>query len=727
MDKQSISIPNPPNVSCGVGVGFRQQMVRSLGAVYQEIRNPPKSTKEKILKIRALVAAGKFEEASKVKRELQAFCWSGKFRERNNAGLIEHSGRLQIDLDKLGTPEEIQAIKQKLQADQHLEAIFLSPTGTGLKAGIRIPKAANTEEHIQFFLTTERYFKEVLGLTIDPQCKDLCRMCFMSYDPDAYFNPNASILDVHKWKPESSTELSRPTTLMESKPQRKPADQSKEQNYAETVLENAVQKIEQAPKGEKHNTRLRLSRLIGGYAASELLNQEQALSDLIAAAQSNTTDPKQAEKDVRDGFCYGMQSPLVVTPCRDQREFPNKSPCDTSNSEINHANGLDELGWHHQQIGKDRHILVANICNVQQYLRQNHAEIWFDEFLQKTLTKSESGETVEWDDQRDLVLTEKLQGFDEGLRRISTKLVHEGVMLYSVSRRRNILTDWLNSLEWDGQSRLDNWLSVYCGAKDTLFVREAGRCWLLAAVTRAFQSGTKFDHVLILEGEQGIGKSTVFTVLANGWSAELNTFRGKEAAERLDGVWVIEIAELAAIRKCDVETMKSFITTTHDRYRPAYGRNVVQKPRTCVFGGTTNSKDYLPDSTGNRRFWPVHCEAIDRDGLRQDRDQLWAEAIVRYRNGESFLLSDAARTEALKEQEERYQEDAWEESIIEYLKHRDGVTTAEILENVLEYPNKGCWKRSDEMRVGKILARQGLKKGVETSKGKRRSVYRKQL
>ena len=158
-----------------------------------------------------------------------------------------------------------------------------------------------------------------------------------------------------------------------------------------------------------------------------------------------------------------------------------------------------------------------------------------------------------------------------------------------------------------------------------------------------------------------------------------------------------------------------------------YGRTVVQKPRTCVFGGTTNSKDYLPDSTGNRRFWPVHCEAIDRDGLRQDRDQLWAEAIVRYRNGESFLLSDAARTEALKEQEERFQEDAWEESIVAYLKYHDGVTTAEILENVLEYPNKGCWKRSDEMRVGKILARQGLKKGVETSNGKRRSVYRKQL
>ena len=200
-------------------------------------------------------------------------------------------------------------------------------------------------------------------------------------------------------------------------------------------------------------------------------------------------------------------------------------------------------------------------------------------------------------------------------------------MLYSGVRRRNVLTDWLDSLEWDGQFRLDNCLSVYCGAENSAVIREAGRCWLLAAVARAYQPGTKFDHVLILEGNQSIGKSTVFRVLANSWSDELNTFSGKEAAEKLDGVWIIEIAELAAMRRSDVETVKKFITTTHDRYRPAYGRHAVDKPRTCVFGGTTNSKDYLPDSTGNRRFWPIHCEAINISGLRQDRDQLWAEAV----------------------------------------------------------------------------------------------------
>ena len=160
--------------------------VMDLAVVYEEIRNPLKSTKEKILKIRALVAAGKFEEANKLKKELRAFCMSGEFEDRNNAGLKEHSGRLQIDLDKLGTPEEIQAIKQKLQNDPHIEAVFLSPpSGTGLKVVLRITKAANAGEHLQSFLEAEHYFKEEYELEIDPQCKDVCRMCFMSYDPDA--------------------------------------------------------------------------------------------------------------------------------------------------------------------------------------------------------------------------------------------------------------------------------------------------------------------------------------------------------------------------------------------------------------------------------------------------------------------------------------------------------------------------------------------------------------
>ena len=176
MGKKPVSIPNPPNVSCRDGAGFKEPLVRSLGLVYEKILNPPKETLDKVMKIREL-ASENLKEASELKKELPAFCWSGTFGIRNNAGLIEHSGRLQIDLDKLGTPEQIQEIKLKLQCDQHIEAIFLSPSGNGLKGGIIIPKAASAEEHSRHFKAVERYFKEVHDLTIDPQCKDVCRMC----------------------------------------------------------------------------------------------------------------------------------------------------------------------------------------------------------------------------------------------------------------------------------------------------------------------------------------------------------------------------------------------------------------------------------------------------------------------------------------------------------------------------------------------------------------------
>ena len=232
------------------------------------------------------------------------------------------------------------------------------------------------------------------------------------------------------------------------------------------------------------------------------------------------------------------------------------------------------------------------------------------------------------------------------MRRIGRDIVDQGVNLYAFSEERNELKEYLKSLEWDGQRRLDTWLIEYCGAGASAFVREAGRCWLIAAVARAFEPGTKFDHMLVLEGDQGIGKSTVFEILAGPWFDELGKFDGKDSAEKLAGVWIVEIAELAGLNKSDVETVKSFLTVRADRYRPPYGRRVEEHPRTCVFGGTTNADTYLNDSTGNRRFWPIKCQHIAIEDLRRDRDQLLAEAVQHYQRGKSFLLSEQARKEA---------------------------------------------------------------------------------
>ena len=176
--------------------------------------------------------------------------------------------------------------------------------------------------------------------------------------------------------------------------------------------------------------------------------------------------------------------------------------------------------------------------------------------------------------------------------------------------------------------------------------------------------------MLILEGPQGAKKSTALAVLAgDGWfTDELAEIGSKDAALQMRGVWIIEIAELDAIGRAEVSRIKAFLSRTVDRYRPPYDRYVVDVPRQCVFAGSVNPDTYLRDETGNRRFWPVRCGRIDLDALRRDRDQLWAEAVVRYREGAIWWIDDRDLIAAANvEQEARVHPDAWHALIERWL------------------------------------------------------------
>lgn len=216
---------------------------------------------------------------------------------------------------------------------------------------------------------------------------------------------------------------------------------------------------------------------------------------------------------------------------------------------------------------------------------------------------------------------------------------------------------YLTQIKWDGVCRLDTWLTDYCGAvartaEDRQYLRGVGRAWMIAAVARIFEPGCKADNALILEGLQGIGKSTVAAVLAGeGWFGDALPHMGtKDAQSYVCGLWIVEMAELANMAKAEVEVVKAFLSRREDRFRPAYGRYEKLVPRQCVFIGTTNSDDYLRDTTGNRRFWPVRCGVINLDALREDRDQLWAEAVHAYRNEEGWWID--RQTAALAEVEQ---------------------------------------------------------------------------
>ena len=202
--------------------------------------------------------------------------------------------------------------------------------------------------------------------------------------------------------------------------------------------------------------------------------------------------------------------------------------------------------------------------------------------------------------------------------------------------------DYLASLQWDKQPRLDSWLTDYLGGDDTPLNRAFGRKTLLAAIRRVRNPGCKFDYLLVLEGRQGTGKSSAWRVLAgdeNFSDQPIKWDNPKQQREAAGGVWIHEMAELVGLRKADVELIKSFLSRQNDRERAAYEHFPDDQPRRCIFVGTVNPigryAEYLTDPTGARRFWPVRTGAIDLAGLARDRDQLWAEAAHYEATGES--------------------------------------------------------------------------------------------
>lgn len=242
-------------------------------------------------------------------------------------------------------------------------------------------------------------------------------------------------------------------------------------------------------------------------------------------------------------------------------------------------------------------------------------------------------------------------------------------------RRFHPIEDYLQNLpEWDGQERIEKLLVDYLGADDTVFNREAIRKVLLAAIARIYHPGIKFDYMLVLNGPQGIGKSTFFGRLFKGFLSDSLTMldmRDKTGSEKLQGYWALEVAEMAGMRKADIECVKSFISRQEDIYRPAYGRVVEKHPRRCVIVGSTNSgTGFLRDISGNRRFWPVKCSGGKLKPWNltdEELDQIWAEAMAAYNNGESLLLSKEAEELAAKEQREAIEEDPRMAQVVEYL------------------------------------------------------------
>lgn len=267
---------------------------------------------------------------------------------------------------------------------------------------------------------------------------------------------------------------------------------------------------------------------------------------------------------------------------------------------------------------------------------------------------------------------------DAGLRNYIEKVygingkdrVFDAMAIYALQHRKHKIREYLTGVTWDGEKRLDTLLTDYFGAEDTGYTRAVMRKTLCAAVARAMDPGCKFDTMLILSGAQGVGKSTFFSILGKQWySDSMMTFEGKDAAELVQGYWIIEAGELTGMNKSEMNTVKQFLSKKEDVYREAYGRRTVAFPRACIIVGTTNDTEFLKDRTGNRRFWPVDLgkqeakKNVFRD-LPVELDQIWAEAYVRWQMGEPlYLIGETAK--AAEEAQESHKEVSPKEGIIQ--------------------------------------------------------------
>jgi putative DNA primase/helicase len=291
---------------------------------------------------------------------------------------------------------------------------------------------------------------------------------------------------------------------------------------------------------------------------------------------------------------------------------------------------------------------------------------------------------------------------------VGTTIVNEAISVVAREVPFHPLRERLLAQSYDGSTRLDTWLTTYLGAKDTPYTRQIGAKWMISAIARVFRPGCQADHVLVLEGKQGRRKSTALRALSYGYfTDEVPDLRSKDAHIQVLGIWIVEWAELDATIRSDVSRVKAFITNRAPRFRAPYDRIAATHPRQCIFAGSVNQSDWQRDETGGRRWWPTEVGTIDIEALERDRDLLWAEARLRFERGDTWWFTDTTMTDvAEKEQDDRYQGDAWDGDIAAYVQGELYVTVGDILATCFELQKKD-WDQASQNRVSRCLKRLG--------------------
>jgi predicted P-loop ATPase len=297
---------------------------------------------------------------------------------------------------------------------------------------------------------------------------------------------------------------------------------------------------------------------------------------------------------------------------------------------------------------------------------------------------------------------------------LASKMLEPGILVAAEACSYHPVRDYLTGIVWDGEKRIDTFVANYLGGELTPYACAVGAAFLIGCVARVMAPGCKLDTCIVLEGKQGKFKSTALEVLAGEWFADSKLDIGaKDGMQGLAGVWLYELGELASFGKADVETIKAFMSSRRDHYRPSYGKHAIDVPRQTAFAGSTNAGQYLQDETGGRRFNPIVTGRVNIPALRRDRDQLWAEALHRYEGGSPWWLDEALTA---PEQAARFVPDEWQGRIAAYLRLRTSTTVGDILGDLIfhevdangqERNSIGRWNQREQTRVARCLTQLG--------------------
>ena len=366
-----------------------------------------------------------------------------------------------------------------------------------------------------------------------------------------------------------------------------------------------------------------------------------------------------------------------------------------------------------------------NLAVIKRVLK-SHPEwagkIWCDSFLKRILTSRTEQNPPEWTDIND---SDALIWLQEsfGLPNAKFEDVRRAVPVIAHENQTNCLQEWLSSLNWDTQPRLSHLLSTGFGAEVSEYHSRVGECWLISMIARAMKPGCKVDTLPVFEGNQGAYKSSGLRILGGELFTECHEqITSKDFYSVLAGRWLVEISEMHSFSKAEVNRIKGIISNQSDRYRVPYDRYSSDHPRQSVFAGTTNEEEWHNDDTGGRRFWPVACGVVNLQWLQENREQLFAEAMVRHQNGESWW--DVPTDEHRRKIDDRRQEDPWTDAVIRHMENRAPCSMGEILRDGVGKQTENH-TTGDQQRCGKILRLHGYEKYYDNSDGKRRKWRKK--